>query len=200
MARRDTNIFEPEIVKQAIRDSFPKLDPRSQVKNPVMFIVEIGSVITTVIFFLDIARGTTFQLWFVASIAVWLWLTVLFANFAEAIAEGPRQGAGERPARDPDDDRREAPHGERRDRGRAGAGAAEGRHRRRRRRRDHPRRRRDHRRRRLGGRVGDHGRVGAGDPRGGRRPLRRDGRHAPALGPARDRGHAGARASRSWTG
>ena len=53
-----------------------------------MFIVEIGSVITTVIFFLDIARGTTFQLWFVASIAVWLWLTVLFANFAEAIAEG----------------------------------------------------------------------------------------------------------------
>ncbi len=88
MARRDTNIFEPAIVKQAIRDAFPKLDPRSQIKNPVMFIVEIGSVITTIIFFLDIARGTTFQLWFVAAISIWLWLTVLFANFAEAIAEG----------------------------------------------------------------------------------------------------------------
>ena len=59
-----------------------------QFKNPVMFIVEIGSVITTVIFFLEIFRGHTSQLWFVASIAFWLWLTVLFANFAEAIAEG----------------------------------------------------------------------------------------------------------------
>src|SRR5262249_45081611 len=73
---------------QAVRDSFPKLDPRSQIKNPVMFIVEIGSVITTVIFFLDVARGQTGELWFVAVIAFWLWLTVLFANFAEAIGEG----------------------------------------------------------------------------------------------------------------
>ena len=53
-----------------------------------MFIVELGSVITTGIFLLDLARGETSGLWFVASIAVWLWLTVLFANFAEAIAEG----------------------------------------------------------------------------------------------------------------
>ncbi len=53
-----------------------------------MFIVELGSVITTVIFVLDLARGHTGQLWFVGVIAVWLWLTVLFANFAEAIAEG----------------------------------------------------------------------------------------------------------------
>ncbi len=88
MARRETSIFEASIVKQAIKDSFPKLDPRGQIKNPVMFIVEIGSVITTVIFFLDIARGQTSDLWFVAVIAFWLWLTVLFANFAEAIAEG----------------------------------------------------------------------------------------------------------------
>ena len=72
----------------AIRDSFPKLDPRLQLKNPVMFIVELGSVITTVIFFLDLARGHDSQLWFVGVIAIWLWLTVLFANFAEAIAEG----------------------------------------------------------------------------------------------------------------
>ena len=71
----------------AIRDAFPKLDPRQQIRNPVMFIVEIGSVITTGIFLLDLARGDTDGLWFVAAIAIWLWLTVLFANFAEAIAE-----------------------------------------------------------------------------------------------------------------
>jgi len=88
MARQQKSIFDRDIVVQAIRDSFPKLDPRGQVKNPVMFIVEIGSVITTVIFFLDIARGHTGELWFVGVIAFWLWLTVLFANFAEAVAEG----------------------------------------------------------------------------------------------------------------
>jgi len=71
-----------------VRDSFPKLDPRLQLKNPVMFIVEIGSVITTGIFVLDLARGHTGSLWFVGVIAFWLWLTVLFANFAEAVAEG----------------------------------------------------------------------------------------------------------------
>ena len=71
-----------------MRDSFPKLDPRLQLKNPVMFIVELGSVITTVIFVLDLLRGHTGSLWFVGVITIWLWLTVLFANFAEAIAEG----------------------------------------------------------------------------------------------------------------
>ena len=74
-----------------------------------MFIVELGSVITTVIFFKDLVQGNTGQLWFVGVIAIWLWLTVLFANFAEAIAEGPRQGAGERAARDADDDDGAAP-------------------------------------------------------------------------------------------
>jgi len=72
----------------AVRDSFPKLDPRQQVRNPVMFIVELGSAITTVIFALDLARGRTDGIWFVGVISIWLWLTVLFANFAEAIAEG----------------------------------------------------------------------------------------------------------------
>jgi len=87
MARR-SGVFSRELAVQAVKDSFPKLDPRQQIKNPVMFIVELGSVITTVIFFIDLARGRYDQLWFVAVIAVWLWLTVLFANFAEAIAEG----------------------------------------------------------------------------------------------------------------
>jgi potassium-transporting ATPase ATP-binding subunit len=88
VARRTTSIFERELAVAAVKDSFPKLDPRLQLRNPVMFIVEIGSVITTVIFFKQIAEGHHGQLWFVGVIAVWLWLTVLFANFAEAIAEG----------------------------------------------------------------------------------------------------------------
>jgi K+-transporting ATPase ATPase B chain len=88
MARKPTRLFSRELVLAAIRDSFPKLDPREQIRNPVMFIVELGSVITTVIFVLDLARGNTHSLWFVGVISIWLWLTVLFANFAEAIAEG----------------------------------------------------------------------------------------------------------------
>src|SRR5258705_6833005 len=88
MARTSASIFSRDLALAAVRDSFPKLDPRLQVRNPVMFIVELGSLITTVIFFLQLGRGHTGQLWFVGTIAIWLWLTVLFANFAEAIAEG----------------------------------------------------------------------------------------------------------------
>jgi potassium-transporting ATPase ATP-binding subunit len=85
--RASASVFTKEIVLGAIKESFPKLDPRTQIRNPVMFIVELGSVITTVIFFLQLFRGNTGDLWFVAVIAFWLWLTVLFANFAEAVAE-----------------------------------------------------------------------------------------------------------------
>jgi potassium-transporting ATPase ATP-binding subunit len=88
MARQAASIFSRDLALAAVRDSFPKLDPRLQLKNPVMFIVELGSVITTGIFIIDLARERTGQLWFVGVIAIWLWLTVLFANFAEAIAEG----------------------------------------------------------------------------------------------------------------
>ncbi len=88
MARRSTSIFSRELVLAAVRDSFPKLDPRLQVRNPVMFIVELGSAITTAIFVLDLIRGHHSGLWFVGVISIWLWLTVLFANFAEALAEG----------------------------------------------------------------------------------------------------------------
>jgi K+-transporting ATPase ATPase B chain len=87
MARKSASVFSKEIVLSSTKDAFPKLDPRSQIRNPVMFIVELGSVITTVIFFLELFRGNTGDLWFVAVISIWLWLTVLFANFAEAIAE-----------------------------------------------------------------------------------------------------------------
>ncbi|MDX6425928.1 MAG: potassium-transporting ATPase ATP-binding subunit, partial [Gaiellaceae bacterium] len=88
MARGSSSIFSRDLFLAAIRDSFPKLDPRLQVKNPVMFVVELGSVITTGIFLLDLVRGNTAGLWFVGVISIWLWLTALFANFAEAIAEG----------------------------------------------------------------------------------------------------------------
>ncbi len=88
MAEARSGVFSRDLVVAAVKDSFPKLDPRLQLRNPVMFVVELGSVITTAIFVLDLARGDTGRLWFVGVISVWLWLTVLFANFAEAIAEG----------------------------------------------------------------------------------------------------------------
>ena len=88
MARQSASIFSRQLALAAVKDSFPKLDPRLQLKNPVMFIVELGSMITTGIFVLDLVRGHTSSLWFVGTISIWLWLTVLFANFAEAIAEG----------------------------------------------------------------------------------------------------------------
>ncbi len=82
-------IFSRAIVFAAIRDSFGKLDPRTLVRNPVIFIVELGSVITTVIFVRDLFGASDSEpLWFTGTIALWLWLTVLFANFAEAVAEG----------------------------------------------------------------------------------------------------------------
>ncbi|MBC7841518.1 MAG: potassium-transporting ATPase subunit KdpB [Gemmatimonadaceae bacterium] len=83
----DRPMFAPEIVKRAIADAFRKLDPRLMVKNPVMFVVLIGSVYTTVVLLLDAARGKS-GLGFLLQLALWLWFTVLFANFAEAMAEG----------------------------------------------------------------------------------------------------------------
>jgi K+-transporting ATPase ATPase B chain len=89
MTTRSGGIFTKAIVFQAIGDSVVKLDPRTLVRNPVIFIVELGSVITTVIFFRDLFSSDDSEpLWFTGTIALWLWLTVLFANFAEAVAEG----------------------------------------------------------------------------------------------------------------
>jgi K+-transporting ATPase ATPase B chain len=78
-------IWDPALIRAAIGESFKKLDPRVQVKNPVMFVVEIGSVISTVVFFQ--ALGGAGNALFLGQIAAWLWFTVLFANFAEAMAE-----------------------------------------------------------------------------------------------------------------
>jgi K+-transporting ATPase ATPase B chain len=84
---RKTSIWDPAIVRQAMRDSVSKLDPRVQAKNPVMFIVEVGSLITTIIFVQELVSGTGRPL-FTGQVAFWLWFTVIFANFAEAMAEG----------------------------------------------------------------------------------------------------------------
>ena len=84
---RSSSIWDPGIVRQAVIDSLWKLDPRIQVKNPVMFIVEAGSLLTTIVFVQELAAGTGGPL-FTGQVAAWLWFTVLFANFAEAMAEG----------------------------------------------------------------------------------------------------------------
>ena len=81
------SIWDPQIVKRATWDALRKLHPRTMAKNPVMFVVEVGSVLTTVRFVLDAIAGRP-GLGFELQITFWLWLTVLFANFAEAMAEG----------------------------------------------------------------------------------------------------------------
>lgn len=80
--------FNKEILGVAIRDAFRKLNPTNQFKNPVMFIVYIGSFLTTGLMIRDIVGGSTAHVSFSLQISLWLWFTVLFANFAEAVAEG----------------------------------------------------------------------------------------------------------------
>ena len=80
-------MLDPKILLPAIRSSFVKLDPRLMIKSPVMFVVEIVAALTTVIFVRDLVTGGA-NLGFTFQIILWLWFTVLFANFAEAVAEG----------------------------------------------------------------------------------------------------------------
>ena len=81
-------LFEREIVKQAVVDSFKKLSPQQQLKNPVMFVVWVGSILTTLLFIQALTGKGEAPAGFILAITLWLWFTVLFANFAEAIAEG----------------------------------------------------------------------------------------------------------------
>src|ERR1700712_5687701 len=88
------SLFDPEIVRPALLESVRKLDPRVQVRNPVMFVVEIGALITTVGWLIQLFGGGPLggghePSWFTFSVTAWLWLTVVFANLAEALAEGP---------------------------------------------------------------------------------------------------------------
>jgi len=82
-----TSIWDPAIVRRAARDALVKLHPRTMMRNPVMFVVEVGSVLTTLALVRDVVAGRG-DLLFEVQITFWLWLTVLFANFAEAMAEG----------------------------------------------------------------------------------------------------------------
>ncbi|MDE2181563.1 MAG: potassium-transporting ATPase subunit KdpB [Alphaproteobacteria bacterium] len=84
---RASTITNPEILVPAIGVAFRKLNPRHMMKNPVMFVVEIVASLTTVLFIRDLFTGGA-SLWFSFQINLWLWFTVLFANFAEAVAEG----------------------------------------------------------------------------------------------------------------
>jgi K+-transporting ATPase ATPase B chain len=90
--RRAISLFRRDIVVRALLDSLKKLDPRVQLRNPVMFVVEIGAVITTITWFIQLGGGQALgghdPSWYTFTISVWLWLTVVFANMAEAFAEG----------------------------------------------------------------------------------------------------------------
>jgi potassium-transporting ATPase ATP-binding subunit len=91
--RPGAGLFDPEIARAAAVQSLRKLDPRIQARNPVMFVVEIGAAITTVAWLIQVFGGESLggghePAWFTFTISAWLWLTVVFANLAEAFAEG----------------------------------------------------------------------------------------------------------------
>jgi K+-transporting ATPase ATPase B chain len=91
--RKSVSLFQREIVNRALLDSLLKLDPRVQIRNPVMFVVEIGALITTIAWLIQVGGGKSLgggdePAWFTFTVTIWLWLTVIFANMAEAFAEG----------------------------------------------------------------------------------------------------------------
>src|SRR2546427_11318756 len=87
---KQLSLVDPSILRPAILESFKKLAPQLVAKNPVMFVVEIGSILTTAIWLRDVLSPSSGQAptWFTLAVAIWLWFTVVFANFAEAVAEG----------------------------------------------------------------------------------------------------------------
>jgi K+-transporting ATPase ATPase B chain len=89
--REGVSLFRGDIARRAVIDSFVKLDPRVQIRNPVMFVVELGALITSAIWIIHVFGGHfggNDPGWYTFTIAIWLWLTVVFANLAEAFAEG----------------------------------------------------------------------------------------------------------------
>src|SRR6201986_1436426 len=85
---RVLSMFDKALLWPAVIDAVRKLDPRIQWRNPVMFVVYIGSILTTILWFQALGGHGEAPAWFILNVAVWLWFTVLFANFAEALAEG----------------------------------------------------------------------------------------------------------------
>lgn len=95
MTRKQRALFEPALVRTALIDAVKKLDPRVQWRNPVMFVVYIGSILTTAIWLAILTGQTDGTAAFTGSVSLWLWFTVLFANFAEALAEGRSKAQAE---------------------------------------------------------------------------------------------------------
>src|SRR4051794_11690844 len=87
-AHAQPGTFDRKVVIEAIRNSFLKLDPRTQLRNPVMFAVYLGSILTTLLWLRPLGTPSGEPPGFILGVGIWLWFTVLFANFAEAIAEG----------------------------------------------------------------------------------------------------------------
>jgi K+-transporting ATPase ATPase B chain len=88
MVRKSSGLFDRELVTPAVIDAFRKLSPRVQVRNPVMFVVYVGSILTTILWLQALRGQGEARGYFILTISAWLWFTVLFANFAEALAEG----------------------------------------------------------------------------------------------------------------
>jgi K+-transporting ATPase ATPase B chain len=87
-ARHRLSMFDRTLLWPAVVDAFRKLNPRVQWRNPVMFVVYLGSILTTVLWVQSLGGHGEAPPWFIVNVAIWLWFTVLFANFAEALAEG----------------------------------------------------------------------------------------------------------------
>ena len=174
--RRKRSLFDPEIVVPAIIESFKKLNPIHMVRNPVMFVTEVGAAVTTVELFFATAHGESFG--FVLQIALWLWFTVLFANFAEAMAEGRGKAQADalRKSRTKTVGQQAACRWRRHEivpaesLRKGDMFVVE-------RQRTDPRRRRNHRRRRHRQRIRHHRRIRPRHPRSRRRPLGRHRRH-----------------------
>ena len=88
MTHPKLSMFDRSLLGPAVADSFTKLDPRVQWRNPVMFVVYIGAILTTVLGVQALVGPGEAPAWFIVNVAIWLWFTLLFANFAEALAEG----------------------------------------------------------------------------------------------------------------
>ena len=187
------SLFDGQILRRALLDAFIKLNPATQIRNPVMFVVLVGTVIT----FIEAIGHPGIFTW---SITIWLFLTVIFANFAEAMAEGRGKAQADtlRRMRSETEARRLLPDGT--EELVPAADAGQGRHGRLRGWRPHPLRRRDHRGHRFGRRVGHHRRVGPGHPGVGGRPFGGHRRDQGAVRPHRRAHHRRARATPSSTG
>src|SRR5258708_19676348 len=88
MVRKSLTLFDSALLGPAVADSFRKLSPMVQIRNPVMFVVYIGSLLTSVLFVQALRGQGEAPAAFIFAVAAWLWFTVLFANFPEALAEG----------------------------------------------------------------------------------------------------------------